>query len=801
MSHLAGFVHRRPWVVVLTVIALTGLFIVGATRIKVSSSLREFYSQTDPKIRSLDLIDEAFGGSEYIMIAFPSERVFTPGGLRVLSGISDSLEELDGVGRVRSITNIAEVVGTPWGLEVSQILDHMPESEDEVEAFRARIAENGEISRALLSDGGDYVLTLVGLSPGADAGRVARSVREAVGEFAPGFSPHFAGGPVLADAADEFLKIDLKKLFPLCAIVIILVLFASFRTAAGVMLPLVTVLLSVVWTMGLMGFVGIPLTQITSALPVVLLATGSAYGIHIMHRYYENRANGADGGEAANRAVKSVGVAIVLAGLTTVAGYGSNVASSIVRIREFGLLSGFGVGASLIIALAFVPAVLSVIRPARCRVGTRAGDCSGGGCPPCETACASDVSFRPGELGDHRRGVQREPLEAGKTPSPSWRASLFEGIGEFVARRGRAIGILAAAVAVLGVAGIARVTVDTNPVTFFPSGSTERRDFDLVRSNFGGVDTIQIMVDGDILDPKTLLAIERIHDEFESAGGYGQALSIVNVLKQASRALHDNDPAWGRLPSTRDEAAQYVLLVSMSGDAGLDEMITIDNNHARIQVMADTMAGSRSKEGTLKSAVGIVERNLAGLSTVSSFSITGMPFLEKSMAEMVISSQGTSLLFAAIAVALIVYLSLGRSWDSILCLIPVALTIVANFGMMGWVGISLNLVTALVSSVAVGIGIDYSVHVYSRFRQGMAEGHSPEEAMGSTIANTGRAVALNALAVAVGFAVMLLSEFPPLRHFGVLIALTMLVSAGGALTILPASLLAVARRRFQNQRA
>ena len=328
----------------------------------------------------------------------------------------------------------------------------------------------------------------------------------------------------------------------------------------------------------------------------------------------------------------------MLAGLTTVAGYGSNVASSIVRIREFGLLSGFGVGASLIIALAFVPAVLSVFRPERYRVGARADDCPGGGCPPGETACASDVSFRPGALGDHRRGVQKERLEAGKMSSPSWRASLFEGIGGFVARRGRAIGILAVAVAVLAVAGIARVTVDTNPVTFFPSGSIRRRDFDLVRSNFGGVDTIQIMVDGDILDPEHS-AIERIHDEFESAGGYGQALSIVNVLKQASRALHDNDPAWERLPSTRDEAAQYVLLVSMSGDAGLDEMITIDNNHARIQVMADTMAGSKSKEGTLKSAVRSSRRIWRASLTVSSFSITGMPFLEKSMAEMVISSR------------------------------------------------------------------------------------------------------------------------------------------------------------------
>ncbi|MDD4337420.1 MAG: MMPL family transporter, partial [Firmicutes bacterium] len=551
MSFLAGFVHRRPWIVMLTVIALTGLFIVGATRIKVSSGLREFYSQTDPRIRSLDRIDEAFGGSEYIMIAFLSERVFTVRGLQVLSDLSLALEELDGVGRVRSITNIAEVMGTPWGLEVSQMLDHVPDSEDEVEAFRARIAENGEISRALLSDGGDYVLTLVGLSPGADAGRVARLVQEVVGELAPGFSPHYAGGPVLAGAADEFLKIDLKKLFPVCAIVIVVVLFASFRTAAGVILPLVTVLLSVVWTMGLMGFVGIPLTQITSALPVVLLATGSAYGIHIMHRYYENRANGADGGAAANGAVKSTGIAIVLAGLTTVAGYSSNVASSIVRIREFGLLAGFGVGASLIIALAFVPSVLSIFRPARCRVGRRTDDCLGGGCPPEEMACASDVSFSPGAIGDHRRGVQKECLEAGRTPSLSWRASLFAGIGRLVARRGRAIGVIAAAVAVFAVAGIARITVDTNPVTFFPAGSAERRDFDLVRSKFGGVDTIQIMIDGDILDPATLSAIERIHDEFESVGGYGQALSVVSVLKQASRALHDNDPAWQRLPSTR----------------------------------------------------------------------------------------------------------------------------------------------------------------------------------------------------------------------------------------------------------
>ncbi len=161
----------------------------------------------------------------------------------------------------------------------------------------------------------------------------------------------------------------------------------------------------------------------------------------------------------------------------------------------------------------------------------------------------------------------------------------------------------------------------------------------------------------------------------------------------------------------------------MSGDVGLDEMITIDNRKARIEVMADTVDNSTNKASRLQSAVEIVKANLSGVSTISSLSITGMPFLEQSMGgEMVMSSQKMSLLFAAIAVAFIVYMSFGRSWDSFLCLLPVALTILANFGMMGWAKISLNLATALVSSIAVGIGIDYSVHVYSRFRQGSWRG-------------------------------------------------------------------------------
>ena len=170
--------------------------------------------------------------------------------------------------------------------------------------------------------------------------------------------------------------------------------------------------------------------------------------------------------------------------------------------------------------------------------------------------------------------------------------------------------------------------------------------------------------------------------------------------------------------------------------------------------------------------------------------LTGLPFLSESMGRQIMAGQMKSLLLAGIAVAAIVYFTLGRSLTSALCMVPIALTILANFGLMGWAGIPVNLVTALVSSIAVGIGIDYSIHVYNRYSEGLRGGLTPDEAIHVTISNTGIAVALNALSVAAGFMVMLASKFPPVRQFGTLIAVTMAVSATGALSLLPVTLLA-----------
>ena len=776
---LSRFVQNHPVAVIVATILITVLAALSATRISVSTAVRDFFPSTDPEIVALDHIDEIFGGSDYVLIAAKADDVFTPEGLQVLQDITQGIEDIDGVHSVRSVTNMVEVQGTPWGIEVVDLLAEMPTDQGEADAVRRRMEENPQIAGVLLSESGRYVLALAQLDQGVDAGAVSGRIRAVIDQRRGDITFHLSGSPFLSKAAEEHLKDDLFNLFPFAVAVIVIVLALSFKTISGVLLPLVTVLLSIVWTLGLMGAVGVPLTQMSAVLPVVLLSSGSAYGLHMMHRYYEENGNGkpngksngkangkadsaATGNGSAGRALESVGIAIVLAGVTTVAGFGSNVFSSMTRMREFGGFTAIGVAFALLIALTFLPAVLTVLDR---RHGSK-----------------------------HSRIARAGSAAKGGTAARGGRRFL-ESVGNYVLRKPRVVVIATLALIVWSVGGLSRLKVDTDFATFFDESSTARRDFDLIRTEFGGVDTIQVLVEGDILDPVTLNAMDRAQQEFEKGIGFGKAFSIVDVVKQVSLALHEDDPAWDRIPDSREEVAQYLLLVSMSGDVGIDQMLSLDETHARIQVMVDSTVNSASSGGTLEQARSIVARNLEGVGAIERVYLTGLPFLSESMGKQIMAGQMKSLLLAGIAVAVIVYFTLGRSITSALCMGPIALTILANFGIMGWAGIPVNLVTALVSSIAVGIGIDYSIHIYNRYSEGLKCGLTPDEAIHVTISNTGIAVALNALSVAAGFMVMLASRFPPVRQFGTLIAVTMAVSAAGALSLLPVTLLAASSRK------
>lgn len=763
MSWIGRIVRNYPGWIIGVFAVITLIFAYGVLQLEFSTDVQSFFAEDDPRLEAFRRTNDTFGSSTYVLGVVSTDNVFTVPVIRALDELTRELERVPGVASVRSITNVENVRGTLWGIEVAPMMDVLPEDDAAVARFRERLLGSESVAERFVSGDGQHTLVLIQLAQSENSDPVVLAVREVVDRYADRLTVRLTGHPALTQQLNTLLRGDVLRLMPPVLIVIVAVLYFSFRTAAGVLLPLAGVGISVIWTLGIMGYLGVSLSQLGSAIPVVLTSVGSAYGIHVLRRFDEEWRKNGDTGDAAERTVRSVGLAVVMSGLTTVVGFVSNAFTGIVRIREFGVFMGVGVAVALLVSVLFIPAVVMV---SRAKHGHGAG----------------------------RRMPMAAMLMSGAEGS---RSGFLERLGAAVTRRPAVPLAVAAVLVLLSVTGFARLEVDTDYLRFFDARSEARQAYQLVQDKFGGVDTVQIVLDGEILEPGTLRAMEALQTELDAMPWLTDSMSVVNIVKEVGQALNEDDPAYAVIPDSRPAVAQYLLLLSMSGDSTLDQFLTLDQGTAKIEVPVNTTS-AQERADVLRRIEELAMEKLAPFGRVE---VTGLPYLVDGMAELITSGQIQSLVLSLTGVLVLLWIMVGSLGIGLLCLVPIVLTIAINFGLMGWAGMNFDVVTALVASIVVGVGVDYSIHVYSRYREESLNGSGPREAAVMTLATTGRAVLLNAAAVAAGFLVLLLSTFPPLRVFGFLVALTMGVSSAAALTVLPALLIRTAAARVAGRAA
>ncbi|OUN01385.1 MAG: hypothetical protein BAA04_06015 [Firmicutes bacterium ZCTH02-B6] len=743
MGFLSRLVSRYPGWIVAAVALLTVVGAYGVLQLNISTDVTSFFAEDDPRLVTFEWVSDTFGSSTYVLAVVSAGDIFRVPVIQALDSLTQELERVPGVANVRSITNVENVLGTPWGIEVAPIMDVLPDTDVAVERFRERVLSSDTVANRFVSDDEQHTLILIQLARNVDSDAVVQAVRDVTSRYAARLTVQLTGSQALTQQLNSVLKDDILRLTPLILAVIVAVLYLSFRSAAGVVLPLAAVGISVIWTLGLMGFLGVSLSQLGSAIPVVLVSVGSAYGIHVLRRFEEEWQKHGDTRIAAEQTVRSVGLAVVMSGLTTVVGFSANAFTRIVRIREFGVFMGVGVAAALLVSILFIPAVLVLVR---------------------RHNRASSRRPAPMTIGDHAN------------------SGLLERVGAWVTQRPAVPLVAAAVLTVVSFTGFARLQVDTDYLRFFDARSEARQAYQLVQDKFGGVDTVQIILEGDILEPDTLRAMETLQAELEAIPWLSGSMSVADIVKEVGQALNEDDPAYAVIPDSRAAVAQYLLLLSMSGDSTLEQFLTFDQGTAKIEVPVATTS-AQERADVLRRIDELAEEILGPYGQVH---VTGLPYLVDGMAELITTGQIQSLVISVAGVLVLLWIMVGSLRRGLSCLIPILLTIAINFGFMGWAGMDFDVINALVASVVVGVGIDYSIHVYSRYREESANGRQPKEAIVTTLATTGRAVLLNAAAVAAGFLVLLLSMFPPLRIFGFLVALTMGVASTAALTVLPA---------------
>jgi predicted RND superfamily exporter protein len=751
VKRISDLIIRFRVPVIVATIAVTLALGYCIKDVRFNSDILGYLPKTDPAVKLNEHVGEVFGGTQLAVVALETGDVFTAACLDRIARLSADIGALDGVASVTSLANVIDIRKTADGLDVGRLIEPgaVPQTAEELAAFRAYVLSRDLYRGRLVSVDGTTTLVVARIEEGADKTAAAADIRHAVEGADLTERVYYAGVPFQLAEISRLMVRDMVYLIPAAALLIVLTLFASFRSIRGVLLPLVSVGISAVWVVGVMALLRVSFSLVTNVIPVVLMATGSAYGIHVVSAFNEATPS-TDRVRDSQAALRSVVLPVTLAAVTTFAGFVSFVFGSYLgMIKEFGLFSALGVLFALLVSLTFVPAVLSYLPAQRPRVRAAA---------------------RP----------------AGR---------LASGVGRFVAKRHRAIIIVAAAIIALCAVGMPFMRRELDLLTYFAPGTDIRLSEAMMKQRFGGSITIQVLVRGDIREPGVLREMKSMEGFLREKPDLRNVNSIVEIVETMNDAITDVKA----IPDRRDQVDNLWFL--LEGDGQIAQMVNSDASEALISA---TIAGMNSQ------SLGALVRDVDGwaaahTSTACSFELTGTGPIYQHLDSALVSSQLWSLLLATAFMFLCNLLMLRSVSGALVGLVPIIFTLFVLFGVMGVTGIPLDIATVLIGSISLGMGIDYSIHFLNRYRHELADGRPQVDALIETLGTTGKAILINVATVSIGFVALAFGGLIPLRRFGLLIPVTMVSSGLAALTLLPAVMFLVpsgaTRRAFIRIRA
>lgn len=904
---------KKSWAVIIITVILTGIIGFQIPNLIIDNEIKNYVPHSLDDYKTLQDADEIFGSSILLDVALYTQgpNIITAANVQTIKNITSQIENLPNVEDVQSLSNIDFLTAANGGMEArSLVSDDFTGTTSEINQLKQDIISWQEMySKVIINKNmkGSQIVVVIDkdITP-ADMDTLYDQVDNIIKENSnPQLEINMAGDPVLAHMAREYMNTDLSHLIPLVVLVVLICLFLSFRNLEGTLLPIITVLISTVWTVGLMASFGAHFTVVSSCLPVVLIAVGSAYGIHVLNHYYAiiQSEPGSISKERQHEIVletiKKMFFPVVLAGVTTIVGFISTITSPIVPLKTFAIFSAVGVTFALILSLTFIPALL-IIKPLK-----------------------SENKKIAKRLEKAKNNKKIEEATGNKVMIPdSFHDTFVAHAHSFLSVNRVRLAVLLIIIIGLSAFGLTKLNVESAIINYFSKSSELRVNAAKIDDNFAGSNTFYFMVsgedEGDLTNPEILkdmddLSIylsnkypeigkiisfsdfikrmnqvmnteseESINDTSITDSGSGESVSsffggedsattsnevssffdsdnstsgngevnsffgsdetadnsleedstvvkpfgssemldktvsikeFMNLLNKSylraggnssvtatqmlsalEAELNYNGEAYNEIPydvskypvankeGLKNLISQYLLLYSGSLDQFSND--PLQPSKAKMQIQLTTHE-TKIVNNIIVDANKYVANNFP---KGYHFQAYGVAELENALTDMITSSQLSSLLLAIGCVFIILTWYFRSPVAGLIGAIPLSLSILFNFGLMGLTGINLDMVTSLIGSISIGIGVDYTIHFMTDYHTQWGLTHDVDEATLRTLKVSGKAITVNALSVGLGFLVLSLSQFVVLRYIGILVAVVMLTSSITALTILPAIL-------------
>ena len=743
-NKLIKVILKHPKVILSILAAITLVLGTFLPKVKMDFSIEQLFSQNDPVInRFLNFREEFDGVDNRIFLLYESDDPFSYKNLELNKKMVYAFENIEGVSKVTSLTNI-ELFTEGGEYLLSPVYENIPKSIDSLNIAKERILSSDLLKNYLISEDGKVAAILIEVSDSFNEHESRESIVKQIDELQLGtdWTWHQTGLPIIRTRYVQYMIADnITFLIPVLSMLILL-LSLLFRSLVGLALPLIVVLLTIIWTLGFMTATGITINIISYIIPTLLMVVGISDSVHFLVKYYKTLHLLGDKREALTQSLQKIGTAIFLTSITTAIGFGALSMVNIEIVKEFGIFTAMGVFFAFIITVLFIPSTLMLL---------------------------------------------------GKTPktkleaySRGYRVKIVKKLITIVRGHPKKIIFTGITITIIGFFGALQINPHSKLLDDLRPGNTLLEDMRLAEDRMGSVLPVEIIITvdenenfEDIQDVAVISFTDELASYISKIPEIGKVVSVSDYLKAINQAMNDGDKSFYQVPLSREIISQYMLLY----DSEFNSLINSDLTKLRIASQIKDIDSRRSAEIEKELNTYIASVIPEGITA----EVTGTAFLALRTNNYLVKNLLGSFLVALIIITFLMIVLFRSVKMAFISILPNIIPMMVMAAVLGFLQIPLRPATAMTFAVAFGIAVDDTLHYLIRYRMELSKQHY-RQANDSTMLGTGIAMMSTTAILSAGFLVLILSQFTPTVEFGMLSVITIVTALIGDLTFLPALL-------------
>ena len=698
---------------------------------------------TESRITWENVRDE-FGSTDMGFIAFglPGKSVFNEKLLASLWDASRALEELPEVDEVMSISTADRMDSDEGFLEISSLQPSRNLTADEVRSIEEYFEKLPKLKKRMIGRHGDYVNIMIKPQKAIENNVLRNNMVQISERFLGDYEIHFGGTPYVFGTIPKLILEDVLVLMLLGIGILLTVLAVNFRSATAVKLVWGVIVISLLSMMGFMGWVvtltgseKFHFTMVNASMPIILMTIAAADGVHLLTKFLREMRKRKHVEKAVHETMQRLLLPVFLTSLTTIVAFLSLTFAPIEQFTGYGISVSLGITWAWLLSSLFLPAIM----------------------------------------------VQHEwDLKSKAVTHPSPFERIVSLYGNLITQYQKRILALGSGIFFLAAIGILFLKVEVDFTKFFKPGTEIRDSMDFMNREMTGVMDIDIRIEGDMKSPEVLNKVQKIQTFIDSRPSVHSTFSIVDVIKQMHRTIMDDDPQFETIPESREKVNNLFTLYSMSGDP--DDFSSLVDYDYRTGLLTALM-GNITTDMIVKFVQDIEKEVQPIAKNDIKTTITGLLVVLRELVDLVIRSAITSIMVSIVMIFLISWIFFKKGLWALLSVTPLIFAVILNFGLMGWFGVELSHVTAILSAIIIGVGVDFAIHYIAQYRNISKSGISSEDLTREVVEDVGYPIILDA-ASNLGFGALLFSTFVPVQYIGGLVIFAMISTSVGTLTIL-----------------